>query len=78
MFQIHIPPLRERRGDIAALITFVLRQIGMRGGRPRPFDIDPMAEEMLLAYAWPGNVRELEEFDGSATEAAHAFPQVER
>lgn len=56
MFQIPLPPLRERREDIPGLIRFLLRD--RRDGVA--IDIDPLAEEALLAYAWPGNVRELD------------------
>lgn len=60
MFEIHIPPLRERLADLRALIQFLLR-VRVREGDAAPVsDIDPMAEEILLAYRWPGNVRELE------------------
>jgi DNA-binding NtrC family response regulator len=58
MFQIHIPPLRERRGDIAGLIRFVLAGLGSAQGRV--MSIDPEAEEILLRHEWPGNVRQLE------------------
>ncbi len=60
MFQIQMPPLRERQTDIPGLIRFLLRNL-----RPGPnaldaMEIDPLAEEILLAHNWPGNVRELE------------------
>jgi two-component system, NtrC family, response regulator AtoC len=60
MFELSIPPLRERRADIRALIRFFLR--GSRAGQKisPAAEIDPEAEELLLAYSWPGNVRELE------------------
>ena len=53
---IHLPPLRERRGDIAELIEHFLttRPIGPLRSR-----VDAEAMKALLAYAWPGNVREL-------------------
>lgn len=60
MFQIPIPPLRVRREDILELIQFLLRSDKVGGSAPRPVEIDPMAEEVLLSYSWPGNVRELE------------------
>ncbi len=59
MFQIPLPPLRERQEDLPGLIRFVLA--GMtRPSQRAPLGIDPAAEEVLLAYHWPGNVRELE------------------
>ena len=58
MFQIQIPPLRERQADIPGLIRFMLRNLRPSGSGA--MDIDPLAEEILLAHGWPGNVRELE------------------
>ena len=57
MFHIHVPPLRERRADIRALIQYILER-DRTGGHV--LEIDPVAEEVLLSHAWPGNVRELE------------------
>jgi two-component system nitrogen regulation response regulator NtrX len=54
----HIPPLRERREDIAGLAQHFLREFSMSHGRkPRAFQ--PEALKVLDAYSWPGNVREL-------------------
>jgi DNA-binding NtrC family response regulator len=58
MFQIAIPPLRERQADIRALVRFLLRNA--RDGEGDPMEIDAEAETYLLAYSWPGNVRELD------------------
>jgi two-component system response regulator AtoC len=56
---IHIPPLRERRDDIAPLMEHFVRKHAQRIGRR--FDrIDPAVVGMLERYEWPGNVRELE------------------
>ncbi|WP_420125250.1 sigma-54 interaction domain-containing protein [Longimicrobium sp.] len=58
VFPIHLPPLRERPGDIPALAAHFAWRAGQRlGGAP----LVPGPEEMeqLLAYPWPGNVREL-------------------
>jgi DNA-binding NtrC family response regulator len=60
MFHIHLPPLRERPADIHGLIQFFLDSQGARDGAGRSLEIEPEAEEMLLAYHWPGNVRQLE------------------
>jgi two-component system nitrogen regulation response regulator NtrX len=54
----HVPPLRERRGDIALLARHFLAQISAEYGR-RPKEVDGSALEALEVYAWPGNVREL-------------------
>jgi len=56
---VKIPPLRERREDIAALARHFFeraRQRGRRGVR----EIGPRGMQQLLEYDWPGNVRELE------------------
>jgi len=51
---IHVPPLRERPGDIALLLDHFLRS----ARREKKFN--GAALKLLLAYGWPGNVRELE------------------
>jgi len=54
---LDLPPLRERREDIAALVTHFLQQVAAKTGRP--ISITPQAMAALQAYSWPGNVREL-------------------
>lgn len=57
--EIHLPPLRERPGDILPLARhFLARQSALNDRRLT--EIAPDAERALLAYSWPGNVRELE------------------
>ena len=56
--EIHIPPLRERRADIAPLALAVLAASGRRYGRALR-EFDPDAIRTLQHYAWPGNIREL-------------------
>jgi DNA-binding NtrC family response regulator len=55
-FVVQVPPLRERRGDVAAiareLMSQVARQVGARS-------LTPAAVARLAAHDWPGNVREL-------------------
>lgn len=57
--EIHLPALRERREDIAALALHFLNQYASRYRRQIK-GLDPAALQTLLQYAWPGNVRELE------------------
>jgi two-component system nitrogen regulation response regulator GlnG len=64
--RIHIPPLRERRDDIALLINYFLKKFAQAQSRP-PKSILPSAVEMLERYNWPGNVRELENIIQRAT-----------
>jgi transcriptional regulator with PAS, ATPase and Fis domain len=52
-----MPPLRERREDIADLARAFLRRLRGTGERPRDFSEQALAR--LRTYAWPGNVREL-------------------
>ena len=54
VFSLHLPPLRERKEDIPALVDHFLNQ------STKKVDISSMALQMLMAYAWPGNVRELQ------------------
>jgi two-component system nitrogen regulation response regulator GlnG len=56
---ITVPPLRERRGDIPALICYFLAKINAEMGTDIAA-IAPEAEELLMRHSWPGNVRELE------------------
>ncbi|MGA3114566.1 MAG: sigma 54-interacting transcriptional regulator [Syntrophobacteraceae bacterium] len=59
VFPITIPPLRERREDIASLASYFLRLYSEKMGKS--FKGIPEKEmAKLLAYHWPGNVRELE------------------
>lgn len=55
---IHIPPLRKRREDIALLVAFFQEQISSESGVPRKV-YAPEAIEMLVAAEWPGNIRQL-------------------
>ena len=55
---LQIPPLRERQGDIAALVRQFTAELSARHGtKPPTYTRNATAE--LLAYSWPGNIREL-------------------
>jgi DNA-binding NtrC family response regulator len=54
--RVHLPPLRERRCDIPALIDHYLRTLG-GGAAVEGFAAQTL--DALVAYDWPGNVREL-------------------
>ncbi len=56
---IYIPPLRERRDDLNALVQHFLRQIAEKHGQSRKF-LGERAWKQVMVYSWPGNVRELE------------------
>ena len=57
--RIHVPPLRERKPDVPALVTAFIRQFNQRFSREIK-GIAPEAMAALLAYDFRGNVRELE------------------
>ena len=59
-FHVTVPPLRERREDIPALIHYLLQRGAVRFGVVGKLALDADAEEILIAHDWPGNVRELE------------------
>ena len=55
---ITLPPLRERKEDIPALIDFFLQRFSLET-KKHFTEVTADAQEKLLAYHWPGNVREL-------------------
>jgi DNA-binding NtrC family response regulator len=57
-FRLRLPPLRERREDIAPLTQYFLRSCIGRIVDTVP-ELSPDAEALLSSYQWPGNVREL-------------------
>lgn len=57
--EIRIPPLRERREDIGALVDHFLLLYSTRYNKP-PKRVERDTIEKLQEYAWPGNVRELQ------------------
>jgi len=65
VFEIHLPPLRERRSDIQLLAEYFLHQIRSKGRTPAKGFTDD-ANGMMLNYRWPGNVRELKSVVESA------------
>ena len=58
VFQVHMPPLRDRRSDIPALAEALLAEMN-RKHECRVVEISPTVLETLEAHNWPGNVREL-------------------
>jgi two-component system nitrogen regulation response regulator NtrX len=58
---IHLDPLRDRREDIAALVSHFGEQFSRDGGHNKKIFTDS-ALENLKSYSWPGNVRELRNF----------------
>ncbi len=84
VFQLVMPPLRDRRADIPGLLRHVITQRGVPSGTDQVLMIDPEAEDMLLAFHWPGNVRQLENVlhraailaDGGCIHPADLPPEV--
>jgi transcriptional regulator with GAF, ATPase, and Fis domain len=60
VFPIMIPPLRDRKEDIPALINYFIERKAKDLRLPIPTAVAPGAIEPLMDYSWPGNVRELE------------------
>ncbi len=55
---IRVPPLRERRSDIPALVEALVDDVALRNGAALP-ELTPGALELLCAQNWRGNIREL-------------------
>jgi transcriptional regulator with GAF, ATPase, and Fis domain len=60
VIHLRIPPLRDRREDIPALVEHFFEKFGQKRMNNRLVTFAPDAMEVLMQYAWPGNVRELE------------------
>jgi transcriptional regulator with GAF, ATPase, and Fis domain len=58
VFQIRIPPLRDRAADIPVLVDYYLRYFAELH-KQNPLAVSASALEQLVAYGWPGNIREL-------------------
>lgn len=59
VFPIHVPPLREHREDIPALMNHFIARFSIRMNKTIT-RVDRRAMDALMQYDWPGNVRELE------------------
>jgi DNA-binding NtrC family response regulator len=80
---IYLPPLRERREDIPALVEFFLKRYAEQNRR-EVRKVHPDAVRLLRDHDWPGNVRELQNYveravilgDGAELTVAHLPPQL--
>ncbi len=59
LFQLHLPPLRDREGDVLLLANHILKK-ACSAFNMNLAALTKSAEKALLKYHWPGNVRELE------------------
>jgi Nif-specific regulatory protein len=59
VFPIHLPPLRERKGDVPMLVHALLKSLSGEMKMPTP-GISAEAMAMLMSYEFPGNIRELQ------------------
>jgi transcriptional regulator with PAS, ATPase and Fis domain len=58
-YALRVPPLRERREDVPALVASLMQACAREAGRS-PRGITVKALRALIEYSWPGNVRELQ------------------
>jgi len=65
VFEIKVPPLRQRAGDISLLIDHFLGHFGRQHGRTQ-IKLSGPARKRMLEYNWPGNVRQLRNIIDSA------------
>src|SRR3989442_10056238 len=59
VIEVTVPPLRERRNEIANLTEFFIDRYARRYNRPR-HDLSEKLQQLFQTYSWPGNIRELE------------------
>ena len=86
VFQIAMPPLRERRADIPGLLHHVVAQRVLPSGSKQTLTLEPEAEDLLVNFPWPGNVRQLENVlhraailaDGGCIRVVDLPPEVTR
>jgi DNA-binding NtrC family response regulator len=70
VFTIHLPPLRDRHGDVPLLATYFLDKYSQQMNR-KFTGFDRSAMDLLIAHNWPGNVRELENIVERAVVVGH-------
>ena len=60
VIHLTVPPLRERKEDIAVLVDYFMQHFTQSSSSYIPREISPEVTALLTRYSWPGNVRELE------------------
>ncbi len=59
VFPLHLPPLRERPGDIRVLVEYLIDRFAKKAGK-KFSNITQRTLQLLMSYDWPGNIRELQ------------------
>jgi transcriptional regulator with PAS, ATPase and Fis domain len=59
VFPVEVPPLRERRKDIALLVEYFIDRYAREAGKSIR-SVDTKTLQLLQSYPWPGNIRELQ------------------
>jgi len=65
VFELYVPPLRDREGDVELLLDHFLNHFVRQHGRPT-LELSSAARQRLLDYEWPGNVRQMRNVIDSA------------
>ncbi len=81
--ELYLPPLRERKDDLPALVGFFIKKYNREMGR-NVQGIGPQVMDKLRAYEWPGNIRQLRNAieramvfcDGDTLESGHFAPDL--
>lgn len=60
-FNIHIPPLKDRIGDILLFLDYLLKEKSIEFNKPIPIIPNTLFQK-IISYCWPGNIGELENF----------------
>ncbi len=58
VIRLRVPPLRERRSEIPAIVNYYINHYSSKFGR-KGIQITPQAVDLLMVSEWPGNVRQL-------------------
>jgi len=86
VIRLRVPPLRERRSEIPAIVTYYLNHYAAKFGR-KDIQIAPAANDLLMVGDWPGNVRQLcnevqrlvaRAEDGLLIDVEHLSPELRR
>jgi transcriptional regulator with GAF, ATPase, and Fis domain len=86
VIRLRVPPLRERRSEVPAIVNYYINHYSMKFGR-KDMQITPQAVDLLMVCDWPGNVRQLcneiqrivaRAEDGTTLTPDHLSPELRR